>query len=98
MMVRPEEISASSAPSTRPLKHCEMKLGQLIIQSIPDGKQAVKPRRVRRKPPATRRITSESGVVAEVAAECIRFLHQRCARYHLEDLPVVLLVLHVLGR
>src|SRR5690348_14282892 len=29
MIVRPDEISASRAPSTRPLKHCEMKLGQL---------------------------------------------------------------------
>ena len=30
-MVRPDEISASKAPSTRPLKHCDMKLAQLII-------------------------------------------------------------------
>src|SRR5690348_5835550 len=30
MIVRPEEISASSAPSTSPLKHCEIKLPQLI--------------------------------------------------------------------
>src|SRR5690242_11709913 len=29
MIVRPDAMSASSAPSTRPLKHCEMKLAQL---------------------------------------------------------------------
>src|SRR5487761_775807 len=33
MMVRPDEISANSAPSTRPLKHCETKVGQLITPS-----------------------------------------------------------------
>ena len=31
MMVSPDEMSASKAPSTNPLKHCDMKLGQLII-------------------------------------------------------------------
>jgi hypothetical protein len=31
MMVRPDDVSASNAPSTSPLKHCEMKLAQLII-------------------------------------------------------------------
>src|SRR5262245_37204086 len=30
MIVSPEAISASSAPSTSPLKHCETKLAQLI--------------------------------------------------------------------
>ena len=30
MIVRPEEISASSAPSTSPLNICETKLAQLI--------------------------------------------------------------------
>src|SRR6185312_1245293 len=29
MIVRPEEISARSAPSTSPLKHCDMKFAQL---------------------------------------------------------------------
>src|SRR5579871_415444 len=32
MIVRPEEISASSAPSARPLKSWETKLGQLIMK------------------------------------------------------------------
>src|SRR5262249_26125021 len=41
--------------------------------------------------------TSGSGVVAEIAAEGVRLLHQRLARHHLEDVPEVLLVLHVLG-
>ena len=31
MMVSPDEMSASSAPSIRPLKSCEKKFGQLII-------------------------------------------------------------------
>src|SRR5580704_16818503 len=30
MIVSPEEISASSAPRTSPLKHCDTKLAQLI--------------------------------------------------------------------
>src|SRR6185312_8461550 len=33
MIVRPDEISASSAPSTSPLKHCDTKLAQLITLS-----------------------------------------------------------------
>jgi hypothetical protein len=32
MMVKPDEISASNAPSTSPLKHCDMKLPQLITR------------------------------------------------------------------
>jgi ATP-binding cassette, subfamily B, bacterial len=39
-----------------------------------------------------------SGVVAKVAAEGIRLLHQRRARQDLEDLPVVVVALHVLRR
>jgi hypothetical protein len=31
MMVKPELMSASKAPSARPLKTCEMKFGQLIM-------------------------------------------------------------------
>src|SRR5665213_16566 len=32
MIVRPDEISANSAPRTSPLKHCEIKLAQLITR------------------------------------------------------------------
>src|SRR5215475_9332706 len=32
MTVSPDEISASSTPSTSPLKHCEIKLAQLITR------------------------------------------------------------------
>src|SRR5690348_11164797 len=39
-----------------------------------------------------------SGVIAELAAERVRLLHQRRPGENLEDLPEVLLVLHVLGR
>src|ERR1044072_4890468 len=97
MMVRPDEISASRAPSTRPLKHCDMKLAQLIIGiSIPD-----EPKRCRTADddhPRCGVSRRKSGVVAEVATEGVRLLHQRRARHDLEDLPVVLLVLHVLRR
>src|SRR5215813_11049109 len=96
MIVRPDATSASKAPSTRPLKHCDMKLAQLIIGRAGPDKTAM-PRRRRLRSPAARRVTSGSGIVAEVAAEGVRFLHQRRARHDLEDLPVVLLVLHVLG-
>jgi hypothetical protein len=34
MIVKPELISASSAPSARPLNNWEMKLGQLIMKTI----------------------------------------------------------------
>jgi hypothetical protein len=33
MIVKPDEISASSAPSTSPLKHCDIKLAQLTTLS-----------------------------------------------------------------
>ncbi len=33
MMVRPDEMSASSAPRTRPLKHCDAKFAQLSTLS-----------------------------------------------------------------
>src|SRR5262249_38630909 len=97
MMVRPDEISASKAPSTRPLKHCDMKLAQFIIGRIISHRQRRR-RAAGPRSPAARHITSASGVVAEVAAEGIWFLHQRLARHDLEDLPIILLVLHVFGR
>src|SRR6201995_5908938 len=97
-MVRPDEMSASSAPSTRPLKHCETKLAQLIMgQGILRRSTRILRRRWR-LPPAAQCITSGSGVVAEAAAECVRLLHQRLARKNLKNLPEVLLVLHVLRR
>src|SRR6187402_1159768 len=71
MIVRPELMSASSAPSTSPLNICETRL--LHVN------------------------TEASGVVAQLAAEGVRFLHQWLARQHLEDLPVILLALHVGG-
>src|SRR5262245_26350363 len=90
-MVRPDEISASRAPSTRPLKHCDTKLAQLIIGHPASNGEAA-PQAV--GPPAARRLTSGSGVVAEIAAERVRLLHQRGARHDFEDLPEVLFVLH----
>src|SRR3954463_5830701 len=119
MIVRPEEISASSAPSTSPLKHCEMKVAQLItISSVgPDrrprpaagmvlmyGKHsadgqnkgvrrtAAKPWVQLKKEPTSARGGGgcvSSGVVAEIAAERLRLLHQRLARKNFHDLPEV---------
>src|ERR1700761_4485186 len=39
-----------------------------------------------------------SDVVAEVAAERVRLLHQRATRHDFQDLPIVLTVLHVFRR
>ena len=39
-----------------------------------------------------------SGVIAKLAAEGVRLLHQRFARHNFEHLPEVLGVLHVLRR
>src|SRR5262249_22867737 len=55
----------------------------------------VKRRRRRIVPPAAHHFRPDSGVVAEIAAERVRLLHQRLARRNLEYLPVVLFVLHV---
>src|ERR1044071_2282363 len=79
MIVSPELMSASSAPSARPLKTCEKKLAQvnnartLSILSQP-----------------------RSAVVAELAAERVRLLHQALARDDLDHVVEVLLALHVL--
>src|SRR5262245_25195446 len=90
-MVRPDEISASKAPSTRPLKHCDMKLAQLIIgHPTSDGEAA--PQAI--ASPAARRLRSGSGVVAGIAAEGVGLLHQRQTRNDLEDLPEILFILH----
>src|SRR5262249_38030705 len=95
MMVRPDETSASKAPSTRPLKHCEMKLAQLIMGRGNSGQTAEMPQPQALRPPAARRV--RSSVIAEGAAEGVRFLHKRRARHHLKNLPVVLFVCHLFG-
>src|ERR1700757_1454227 len=82
MIVRPDAINARSAPSTNPLNSCDTKFGQLTTNGLPHGAL-----------PSTR-----SGVAAEIAAESIGLLHERSARNDLDDLPVVLLVLHLLRR
>src|ERR1043165_4336714 len=97
MMVSPDEIRASRAPSTRPLKHCDMKLAQLIIvRQFRTRNREAPPQAVKTAGGTTPRIGS--GVVAEVAAESVGFLHQRRTRHDLDHFPVVLVVLHVLGR
>ena len=104
MIVSPDEISASKAPSTRPLKHCDTKFGPLIMARTDAPRNGARYRRRTRsnaesvRPAANRSSASGSGVVAELAAERVRLLHQRLARHDFEDLPVVLLVLHVLRR
>src|SRR6185503_9594510 len=80
MIVSPELMSASSAPSARPLKTCEKKLAQVnncgLLQSL-----------FRR---------GRSGVVAELAAERVRLLHHAGTRDDFDHVVVVLLALHVL--
>src|SRR5262245_61890062 len=100
MMVRPDAISASNAPSSRPLKHCDMKLAQLIIGRTirSNGQCRAAGIEIARAPsPALPRaqgrdregVRSGSGVAAEIAAEGVGLLHQRRARHDLEHLPVV---------
>src|SRR6185312_5310724 len=79
MIVSPELMSASSAPSARPLKTCEKKLAQVNNAGTPQSLSQ-----------------DRSGVVAELAAERVRLLHQAGARDDLDDVVVVLLALHVL--
>src|SRR6476646_10915094 len=80
MSVRPDEISASRAPSTSPLNSCDTKFGQLTTNKLAHRSSSS---------PAA------SGVFAEVAAERVGLLHQGLPRNDLKDLPEVLLVLHV---
>src|SRR5690606_23086956 len=111
MIVRPDEISARSAPSTSPLKHCEMKLAQFITlpPRVVFGGRLSRRRRLQRgeqepmempaplRPVHGRRGRAcRSGIVAEVAAKFVWLLHERLAGQHFEDLPVILLVPHVL--
>src|SRR5690242_7131757 len=106
MMVSPELISASSAPSTRPLNICETRLTQLITTSLAPRRAQCQPRRIWIRSLSTLRERGSagtapapcSGVFAEMAAERVRLLHQRLARDDLGDLPEVFLVLHVLRR
>src|SRR3569833_1834211 len=79
MIVSPELMSASSAPSARPLKTCEKKLAQVNNAGT---SQSLSQR--------------QSGVVAKLAAEGIRLLHQRVGRDDLDDDEEIFLALHVL--
>src|SRR5436305_14694078 len=88
MMVSPELIRASNAPSASPLNSCETKLAQLIIATAPQSTAAGD------EPPAVP-VPTRSGVAAELAPEGVRLLHQRLAGDDFDDLPEVLLVLHV---
>src|SRR5690349_12077904 len=89
MIVSPELMSASSAPSARPLKNCEPNWDQeIVMQKFGAAAGAG---------PAAPYLAGYLGVVAEVAAERVGLLHESRARNDLEDGPEVLLVLH-LGR
>src|SRR5690606_2059385 len=105
MIVRPDAISASSAPSTSPLKHCEIKFAQLTtpphLCNGPPGLLRGSPPRRRRagyKPTprgfGPRGDCHASGIVARLAAEGVRRLDDRVARDHFEHFPEVLVVLH----
>src|SRR5580692_1722810 len=104
MMVRPELISASSAPSASPLNSWEMRFGQLIMKSVhgpefPDRAErsrAKKDAAASSRLPAASEVSACSSVFAEAAAERVGFLHQAFAGDDLDDVVIVLLVLHVL--
>src|ERR1051325_9413678 len=85
MMVRPDAMSASSAPSARPLNSCEPKLAQVITP---------KPSSPRRRGPRF----SLLRVFPQLAAERVGLLHERRAGHDLGHLPEVLLVAHGLRR
>src|SRR5215469_4484073 len=92
MIVRPDAMSASKAPSARPLNSWETKLPQVIMKCgrEPAAAGRGRPRRFLRLPGL--------GVVAEVAAERVGLLHERRAGDDLGDFPEVLLVAHLLRR
>src|SRR5690349_6852007 len=94
MMVRPELISASSAPRARPLNSCETKLPQ-VITPPPGTKRAFRPAG-RNALSSRARQTLISRVLAGLAAEGVGLLHKRSAREDFEDFPEVFLVPHVL--
>src|SRR6476659_3571305 len=105
MMVSPELISASNAPSASPLNTCEMKLGQLIMNGNHSGSVKRQTRIIARprkngaagsQSPAAPRFMSGSGGTAEIAAERVGLLHQAFARHDLDHVVVVFLALHVL--
>src|SRR4051794_11517054 len=101
MMVRPELISASRAPSASPLKSCETRLGQLIMRQslLWRAMVRVQKRVTPQDRSAVRGVTGVSevsAVVAEMAAEGVRLLNQAFPRDDLDDVVPVFLVLHVL--
>src|SRR4051812_45819261 len=83
MIVRPELMSARSAPSTNPLNICETRLAQVNTTSLANPTHGDQIR------------GAGSGVVAEPAAERVGLLHQGLAGHDLDDVVEVLLVLHV---
>src|SRR5215472_12313399 len=88
MIVRPELISASSAPRARPLKNCDPNWDQEM-----DMKKSA-PRTV--QGPRRRLLWRQMlSIVTQVAAKRIRLLHERRAGHDLEHVPEVFLVLHV---
>src|SRR6185312_9841242 len=105
MMVSPELISASKAPSANPLKTCETKFGQLIMKcdhrawiSTISCNPAYGRKKWRRGLPdaAAPWLLCRLGVVAEVAAKRVRLLHQALAGNDFNHVVIVFLVLHVL--
>src|SRR3954468_8358588 len=98
MMVRPDAMSASSAPSARPLNSCEPKLAQVITRKMPSPRRRGRGSHWKKWAPAFAGTTSASGVVAQVAAEGVGLLHERRAGDDLGHLPEVLLVAHGLRR
>src|SRR5262245_8127818 len=79
MIVRPDAISASRAPSTNPLNSCDTKLGQLTTRNLTQ---------------AVCLPSAGSMVVAQFATERVGLLHQRLAGHDFDNLPEIFLILH----
>src|SRR5215472_2341035 len=106
MIVSPDEIKANKAPRTSPLKHCDMKLAQLITRPSAPSPDAVASGlasafRLARlchcalPCPGPLSIPLRLGILAKIAAKGIGLLHQRLAGQDFQHFPEVFRVFHV---
>src|SRR6476469_6149513 len=94
MMVSPELMRASSAPSASPLNSCERKLVQVSIGAAGRGKRTPRARIAAARARVAR---GRSGVRTQVAAEGVGLLHQAGAGNDFNHFPEVFLVAHLAG-
>src|SRR5215472_1722062 len=107
MIVSPDEIKANKAPRTSPLKHCDMKLAQLITRPSAPSPDAFAPGlasafRLARVchcgsalsgPPDN--MPLRLGILAKIAAKGMGLLHQRLAGHDFQHFPEVFRFFHV---